>query len=106
MYLEAAKTELAAQFAKSLRIAFGKFPLRALLEAADCNDDEAHEHFPAKWKPVCRRKCSKSIICAHSDRKTGIHFCGMRAARYHALSRFSSAFNSDRLRRRRALRPQ
>jgi len=42
MNLEAAKAELAAEFAKSLRIAFGKFPLRALLEAADCNDDEAH----------------------------------------------------------------
>src|SRR4051794_24940482 len=44
MYLEAAKAELATQFAKSLAIPFGKFPLRPLLEAADCYDDEAHEH--------------------------------------------------------------
>ena len=43
MNLKAAKAELAADFVESLAIAFGKFPLRALLEAADCNDDETHE---------------------------------------------------------------
>jgi uncharacterized protein (DUF1330 family) len=26
------------------------------------------------------RKCAQSIICAYSDRKTGIHFCGIRAS--------------------------
>ena len=29
---------------------------------------------------LAARKCAQSIICAHSDRKTGIHFCGIRAA--------------------------
>src|ERR1700710_1695245 len=52
MNLEAAKAELAAQFAKSLRKAFGKFPLRALLEAADCNDDEGHERTLACARPI------------------------------------------------------
>ena len=29
---------------------------------------------------LAARKCAQSIICAYSDRKTGIHFCGIRAA--------------------------
>jgi uncharacterized protein (DUF1330 family) len=29
---------------------------------------------------LAARKCAQSIVCAYSDRKTGIHFCGIRAA--------------------------
>ena len=40
MNFEAAKAELAADVVEPLAIAFGQFPLRALLQPADCNDDE------------------------------------------------------------------
>src|SRR5260370_10359358 len=42
MNLKAAKAKLAADVVKPLAIALGQFPLRALLQPADCNDDEAH----------------------------------------------------------------
>ena len=42
MNVEAAKAELAADVVEPLAIALGKFPFRALLQPADCNDDEAH----------------------------------------------------------------
>src|ERR1700704_4047197 len=42
MNLEAAKAELAADVVEAFPIALGQFPLRALLQPADCNDDEAH----------------------------------------------------------------
>jgi diguanylate cyclase (GGDEF)-like protein len=32
------------------------------------------EHFPAKWVRFAVRKCSRLIICAYSDRKTGLTF--------------------------------
>ena len=48
------------------------------------SDEQAHdadplEHFPANWIPGRRKKCSYSLTCAYSDRKTGIHFCGISA---------------------------
>ena len=48
MNLEAAKAELAADVVEALAIALGQFPLRALLQPADGNDDEAHEAFSGK----------------------------------------------------------
>ena len=42
MDFEAAKAEFAANILESLAIALGQFPLRALLQPADGNDDEAH----------------------------------------------------------------
>ncbi len=42
MNLEAAKAELAADVVESLAIALGQFPLRALLQPADGNDEKAH----------------------------------------------------------------
>src|SRR3954451_12793588 len=81
MDFETPKPELAPDLLEPPAVAPRKLPLRAVLETADCNDDETHEHFPATWNPVCRRKCSRSIICAHE--------CVL--ARNHARSRFSSA---------------
>ena len=53
MNLKAAKAELATDIVEALAIAFGQFPLRALFQPADCNDDEAHpKHFPEKWISV------------------------------------------------------
>ena len=43
MDLEAAKTEFAADVVEAFALAFRQFPLRALLQPADCNDDEAHK---------------------------------------------------------------
>ena len=43
MNLEAAKAELAADVVEALAVALGQFPLRALLQPADGNDDEAHQ---------------------------------------------------------------
>src|SRR4051812_48839831 len=43
MNLEAAKAELAADIVEPRAIAFGEFTLRSLLEAADGNDEQAHE---------------------------------------------------------------
>jgi len=49
MNFQAMKTELAANFVESLQVAFGQFPLRALLQPANGNDEKAHtKHFPAK----------------------------------------------------------
>ena len=65
MNLEAAKAELAADVVKALAVALRQLPFGALLQTADGNDDEAHtKRFPAKWKPVCRRKRVKSITRA------------------------------------------
>ena len=47
MNLKAAKSELAADVVESLAIALGQFPLRALLQPADRNDDEGASAFPA-----------------------------------------------------------
>jgi hypothetical protein len=44
----------------------------------------ALEHFPAKWKPVSRQKMRQEKNGAYSDRKTGTHFCGIRAGSYGA----------------------
>ena len=43
MNLETAKAELAADVLEPLAIALGELPLRALLQAADGNDEQAHE---------------------------------------------------------------
>ena len=76
MDLEAAKAELAADVVEALAIAFGQFPLRALLQPADCNDDEAHRAFSGKARtsglPQKMRQIDDSRAFA-------------RAARYHAL---------------------
>src|SRR5882757_7680463 len=51
--LEAAKAELAADVVEALAVALRQFPLGALLQPADGDDDETHtKHFPAKWNPV------------------------------------------------------
>ena len=63
--LEAAKSELAADILEALAITVGELPFRALFQAADADDDEAHTRvFPAKWNPVCRRKRVKSMTGA------------------------------------------
>jgi uncharacterized protein (DUF1330 family) len=41
--------------------------------------DEAAFHDERIFR-LAARKCAQSIICAYSDRKTGIHFCGIRAS--------------------------
>ena len=64
MDLEAAKAELAADVVEALAIAFGKFPLRALLQPADRNDDKSHEHFPAVAS-VCQ-ECVNRNMRAHA----------------------------------------
>src|SRR5258705_281218 len=56
--------------------------------------------FPAKWKPVSRKKCSRPIIGAYSVRKTGVHFCGISACRW--VQEQETSEQLDRLRRRSA----
>src|ERR1700674_1227933 len=43
MSLKAAKSEFAADVVESLTVALGQFPLRALLQPPDGDDEEAHE---------------------------------------------------------------
>ena len=43
MNFEAAKSELAADIVESLAVALGEFPLRALLEPSDGDDEKAHD---------------------------------------------------------------
>jgi hypothetical protein len=45
-------------------------------------------------KPVCRKKTLLFKNCAYSDRKTGRHFCGIRAeAGFFHFPIFASALN-------------
>jgi hypothetical protein len=62
MDFEPAKAELAADVVEPSAIALGKFPLRALLEPADCNDDEAHE---AGSDAHSNARCT--LACAQAD---------------------------------------
>jgi uncharacterized protein (DUF1330 family) len=40
----------------------------------------AERIFRLSGNRLAARKCALNIICAYSDRKTGSHFCGIRAA--------------------------
>jgi hypothetical protein len=50
------------------------------------------ERFPAKGKPVSRKKMLSINICAYSDRRTGIHFYGIGVARPSHLKVRSEQF--------------
>src|SRR4051812_7656448 len=64
MNRKAAKAELAADLVESLAIASGKFPLRALLEVADCNDDEMHERTLTRARPILIGLRLQSVFAA------------------------------------------
>ena len=52
MNLKAAKSEFAADVVESFAVALSQFPLRALLQPPDGNDDEAHG---CMFRQDCRR---------------------------------------------------
>jgi uncharacterized protein YecT (DUF1311 family) len=54
---------------------------RLWIQYRDANCLYYGEHFPAKWNPVSRKKMLLTNVGAYSNRKTGCHFCGIRAAR-------------------------
>src|SRR4051812_43734099 len=61
MNFEATKAELAPRILEAYPIAFGKFPFRALPEAADCNDDETHRSIFRQRGNRFAAECVKSI---------------------------------------------
>jgi uncharacterized protein YecT (DUF1311 family) len=54
---------------------------RLWIQYRDANCLYYGEHFPAKWNPVSRKKMLLNNVGAYSNRKTGCHFSGIRAAR-------------------------
>jgi hypothetical protein len=53
--------------------------LRRIKLAREMHGPACKGHFPAEWNPVSRSKVLRLTACAYSMRKTGDHFCGMRA---------------------------
>src|SRR6202008_4171229 len=60
MDIEAAEAELGADVVEALPVGLREPALRSLFQPADGNDDESHEHFPAKRKglPDKTRRCN------------------------------------------------
>ena len=67
MNIEAAKAELAADIVEALAVPFGQFPLRALLQPADRNDDEAHQAFTAMFQHARVLHARTQATCASAD---------------------------------------
>ena len=79
MNFEAAKAELAADIVEALAIALGQFPLRALLQPADGNDDEAHKACSRKAADGSERD-SLRAQCVTSSARRPIRMPAQRAS--------------------------
>jgi hypothetical protein len=74
MNFEPAKAEFAADVVEPFAVAVGEFPLRALLQPADRDDEKAHGYFSGNLETRLPQKASKRQLARAPT----------RAARQHA----------------------